>query len=467
MCRAGAFSALEVGDKLDIGSDLAELVIKQLSAQGFINKGLLTNQGLDILEQETLATQDMVAGFVFQDPWTGELWPRFVERQEYAEVKFNNDGFPDLVFGTTGKPDYRQAYMPLPIEDIVKNKPSPQDILDAVKKHGRALRSRGDSEELEENEETWTFEQIPVLKRISFVEEDTTPVWLATFIYLPENALSATSWNVCDPFGLGDSPWLRRRIERQIKNQTVRGLQKVIFRMIGEQRDEDGIASGFADFIAHADDEAVMRVEAQLTLEIRRWDSLFNNLVAMERTYIEAEVLAASKSLPDKLDDVLVKAQKAVESLFLVIRETHPTDNSWQVLSPRDREHNRNLLNGLASNLCFTTPLPNSLLDVKQGKVKSAADYGEASLRPHLLAALLTTRHDDKHPLQMLAQKAPDMLYRLDKLAGMRDKSSHSSKQQLALTEVSQQIFTVYQFVASMLSSTYQMSTIIPKYLGV
>ena len=459
MCHAGVFAAVEIGEKLDIGSNLAALVIKQLSEQSFINsQGLLTKQGLNILEQETeiLATQDMVAGFIFQDPWTGELLPRFVERQEYAEVKFNNDGFPNLVFGTTGKPDYRRAYMPLPVENVIKTQPSPQNILQAVRQHDKALRYRGNLEE-SDDEETWTFEKVPKLKSISFVEEDPTPVWLATYLYLPENSLSATTWNVCDPFGLGDSLWLRRRLEKQINNNsTFRGFQKLVQEMIGEQREEGENNIEFTDFIRFVHNESVMKVENKLTLEIRRWQSLYNNLLAMERTYIEADLLAGSTNVADKLDDVLVKAQKAVESLLLTIREAYPTDNSWKVLSPGDREYNRNLLNQLADNLGFITPLSKSLVDVKQGKIKSAADYGEGSLRSHLLAALLTTRHDSKHPLQLVAQNAPEMLTRLDNLAQLRDKSSHFSNQQLTLSEVSPQISTVYEFVARMLEITYQ-----------
>jgi hypothetical protein len=458
MCRAGAFSAVEMGEKLEIGSNLAALIIKQLSDQGFINnQGLLTKRGLGILEQETLVAQDMVAGFIFQYPWTGELLPRFVERQEYIEVKFNNKGYPDLVFGSTGKPDNRRAYMPLPVEDIVKTQPSPQEILQAVRKHGKALRYRGYSEEGEDDEEVWTFEQVPDIKRISFVEEDPTPVWLATFIYLPENSFSATTWNVCDPFGLGDSSWLRRKLEIQInKNPSFQGLQQLILEMIEQHKDEGSLDSRFTDFIQLSHEEAVMVVEEKLTLEIRRWDRVFTNLVAMERAYIEAETLAGSQNLGDKLDDVLVKAQKAVESLLLAVREIHPTNNSWKVLSLHDLEHNKSLLKGIADKLGFSTPLPNSLVTVKQGKIKSAADTGEASLRSHLLAALLTARHDSKHPLQLVARKVPDMLIRLNDLAELRDKSSHSSDQQLTLSQVSHQISTVYEFVARILGINYQ-----------
>ena len=51
ICRIGSFSAVEIGEKLDIGADLAALIMTQLIDQGFIDKqGLLTKRGLKILE---------------------------------------------------------------------------------------------------------------------------------------------------------------------------------------------------------------------------------------------------------------------------------------------------------------------------------------------------------------------------------------------------------------------------------
>ena len=151
----------------------------------------------------------------------------------------------------------------------------------------------------------------------------------------------------------------------------------------------------------------------------------------------------------------MIKAQKTIERLFLIIREEYPTNDNWKIISQNDRKHNKSILNGIADKLGFDIPLPNSLLYVKQGKIRSASDYGEGSLRCHLLAALLTARNDSNHPLYLVAQKAPDILIRLNTLAELRDKSGHSTSQQLELSNVSQQISTVYDFVASMLIMNY------------
>lgn len=454
MCHVGAFTAVEIGEKLDIGTDLAALVIKQLSDRGFINRqGLLTDKGFKILETENLETQDLVAGFIFQDVWTGELFPRFMERQEYIDVKYNNDGYPDLVFGTTGKPDYKRAFMPLPVDNTIKKQPSSSEILQAVRKHSKALRYQN-SEDRDDDDDAWNFEQVPDLKRISFVEEEPIPIWLSTFIYLPENEFTSTSWNICDPFGLGDSHRLRRKLEIQInKNSNLRGVQKLIQEMIGEYADKSG--TDFNDFMQIINEEAEFIVEDKLTLDIRKWDSLFDDLVAMERSHIQAKNLDNQKYLFDKLDDILIKAQKTIERLFLIIREEYPTNDNWKIISQNDRKHNKSILNGIADKLGFDIPLPNSLLYVKWGKIKSASDYGEGSLRSHLLTALLTARNDSNHPLYLVAQKAPDMLIKLNTLAELRDKSGHSTNQQLEILEVSQQVSTVYDFVAIILDINY------------
>ncbi|MHC5853865.1 hypothetical protein [Nostoc sp.] len=453
MCRIGISSAVEIGETLDIGTDLAALIITQLTDKIFIDKqGLLSDRGLKILEEENLDNEDLLAGFIFQDPWTSELFPRFVERQEYIDVKFNKHGYPEINLGTTGKPNYRRAYMPFPVENYVKVKPSPQDILQAVIKHKKTLRYRQFSEDLADDD--WTSHQVPNLHRISFIEEEPTPVWLATFIYIAEDCFSTASWNICDPFGLGDSPWLRRKLENQIKkNPSLQGLNKLITNLIDINNLSSEIGNGFNDFIKFAEKEAILNVERNLTLEIHGWDSIFNYLVSMEISHIEANLSSNLPRLKDRLDDVLIKAQKVLEAVLLFIRDKYPTNNSWQALSPTDKEYNRDLLNNLANKLGFNTPLPNTLVYVKPGKVRASCELGIGSLRSYLIAAMLTVRYHNEHPLHLLAQKSPDILIQLDKLAEMRDRSSHShsSNQQLETEEVFLQIFTVYDFVAGML----------------
>lgn len=453
ICNTGVVKPDVISNHLNIAKDLVALIITQLSDRGLMNsQGLPTAHGLKILEDETLISQDVSAGFVFQDPWTGELLPRFVEKESYAEVRFNNAGFPELVLGTTGKPDYRTPFMQLRINNTIRIQPSPTDILNAIRQHRRALRNS--SQFHDDDEDTWMSQQVPYLKRISFIDEEAIDLWLTTCLYTPKNVFSANIWNVCDPFGVGDSPWLRRRLEKHEREQTIQGLQERLLKMVGKQRDQADI--GFADWVELANQEASLQVERKLTIEIRKWQDLFERLVTIEQAYLEAKELADSKSIYAKLDNILVEAQKAAECVFHLIQKNYSTKNCWKHLSPKDREFNRNFINKTADKIGFIIPLPHALLSVDINYIKSAADSGRQSLRPHVLAALLTAINYPEHPLRTLAQKYPNFLQNLDELAKLRNQSGHASNQQLNLSDIEQQIDNVYKLVANILQLTYQ-----------
>src|SRR5690606_42085731 len=64
----------------------------------------------------TLSLHDAlpISGYVFQVPWSGDLWPRFVESLDYCELEFNENGFPSVLLGTTGKPRRYRTFTVLP-----------------------------------------------------------------------------------------------------------------------------------------------------------------------------------------------------------------------------------------------------------------------------------------------------------------------------------------------------------------
>ena len=398
--------------------------------------------------------QDATAGFIFQEPWTGDLFPRFVEREEYADVRFNASGFPELILGTTGKPSYQQAFVPH-VKNTIERQPLPTEIIDAVRQHQRTLRNV--SRIKYSNEEEWFFDDVPDLDRIAFIDDDPIELWLTTCIYLPENVSSANVWNICDPFGLGDSPWLLRKLEKHRKEQTIQGLEKFLLNMLGDQR--KGEFSNLDDWLTLADREACLQVEHKLTPAIRNWEELFEDLVALERLYIEAKELSEPKILLDKFEDILTRLQKAAERLFKTLQQKYPTRGRADRLSDR-RDFNRQPLNDYARNAGFKEPLPEGLLSVDRNLIRKAADNGKGSLRALMLATLLATPDNSMHPLRLVAEQYPDLLHRLDDLAEKRNAAAHASNQPPAqphqLTELVEQIDVVYRLVAGTLQLSYQ-----------
>jgi len=454
MCRAGVVEAAEIGHHLLIDKDLAALIVSQIADLQYIDSyGNLTERGRKNLENETLITQDVKTGFIFQDPWTGDLFPRFVESEQYADVRFNGSGFLELVLGTTGNPKYQRAFMPQ-VTNIIERQPSPPEIIKAVLEHKKTLnnvrRSVG-------GDDDWTFEKIPNIDRVTFIDDKPTDLWLATCIYVPKVS-SGYPWNVCDPFGLGNSPWLLRKLERHLKNATIPELEKFLLNILSDRQKEP--FNNFNDWLISADRKARLQVEYKLSPAIRRWEELFEDLVTLERSCIEADTVTDSKILIDKLEDILTKSQKAAERLLKMLQQDYPTKGKAERLS-KHRELNYQTLNDYAKNAGFKQPLPPGLLSIDQNLIRKAADYGNGSLRALILATLLVTPDHSTHPLRLAAQACPDLLHLLDELAEKRNAAAHNSTQRHdtqphKLSDLASQIDTVYRLVAGTLQLSYQ-----------
>lgn len=454
MYRAGITEAIEISQHLDIGKDLTALILTQLTEQQYIDlRGNLTQRGKRILEDETWITQDAIAGFIFQDPWLGDLFPRFVEREEYVDTRLNDKGYPDLILGTTGKPNYLSAFLPQ-VKKTIERQPSPTEIIDAVHQHRRTLRNISS---IKADDEDWVFERIPNLDRVSFIDEEPRDLWLATYIYVPEDFSSTDLWNVCDPFGLGDSPWLLRKLEKHRKDKTISGLESLISSMLNEQQKQ--VFQNFDEWFDLTSRNAEFKVANKLTSAIRGYSELFEYFVAVERAYIEATELTQSnpKRAVTKLEDISRNLQKAAECLFKIIRNDFPTKNLGKRL-PESQKEVQSTLNAYAKNAGFYSPLPNKLLNFSKNDISRTANSGNGSLRSLILASLLATPDNTAHPLRLMAHKFPDLLANLDKLADIRNAGAHASGQDqiYELSEIEEYLNTVYRFAAETLQLSYQ-----------
>ncbi|MCA6522841.1 MAG: hypothetical protein IM596_13615 [Pseudanabaena sp. M051S1SP2A07QC] len=453
LANAGVQSAEQIGTYLQIHKDLAALILSELSDRILINNyGIPTKQGMRLLEDEIFTTEEPVAGYIFQDVWTNELMPRFIDTEERADTRLNSSGFPELNLGDVGQPNYQSLVMPR-VRDLSPQTPNSQDILKAVRSHSKALgklaSNISDLDDDDMPEESLHNSQILSLKRISFIEEEPTAIWLATFLYLPNDD---PDWLVCDPFGLGDSPWLHKAINKQFEKDNFRELQKRILSM-NESRDDQGTLSELMEMYLS---DAKQQVEVKLTVAIRRYDAIYDSLVVMEQYRSQIRDLDSANQYNPLINSCLIECQKVCEQIFDYIRPKYSPNKEWKQLSNNDKAFNRKFINALAEKLKFTVPIPPKLTGPQQREVRNAAEYGNQSLRPHILASLLATRIFVDHPLHSLAKKYPDILSRLDDLAELRNNSGHgSSRASPNLTEVDRCIETVYHLVSSILNLSY------------
>ncbi|WNG39367.1 hypothetical protein F0U61_41160 [Archangium violaceum] len=407
LARAGVVRIDEVGDRLLIAPDLAGLVALELQQMDLLDHaGKPTKRGLTMLEDiEEEPADEAQVGHVLSDAFTGKLWPRFLTGDlPVADVQVNDDGWPVLLSGSAGDPwkDRTFSILPTGRDGVVMVRPSARDVLRAARLH-RRQRQR-DFEEIDDDRD------VPRLQRVSFVDDRPQPYLLALRVCRHDSG----DWMVDDPFGHGEAVDLRARLEERLDSH--KGLRPWLAPLVGS----DSSAPTLGQFQA----EAAWRVEERLTLAIRQHEAARDRLVAMQRALLEAQSYDAPL---DKWDDVLVKAQRAVERALHIVYERYRNARPplFTKLAQSDWEFNRRLLDAMAADLNFQSPLPKTLSSVRRGKVQSAEQYGGGTLRPLVVLGLLCADRDDAHPLRRAARTSPDLLHRLDDLATARDRAAH------------------------------------------
>jgi hypothetical protein len=405
LARARVVRFGDVADRLLIAPDLAGLVVLELQSMGLLDHaGGPTERGLRMLDdiEEDLPDEAQV-GHVLSDAMSGKLWPRFLTGDlPIADVELDDKGWPILLSGSAGDPWKDRTFCVLPgsRDGVVMARPNPREVLRAARRHGR----QRDFDEVDDDRD------VPRLQRVSFVDDRPQPYLIALCVRRHDSG----DWMVEDPFGHGEAIDLRARMEERLDN--YKGLRAWLAPLVG--------SDPTAPTLGHLQAEAVWKVEERLTLAIRQFDTVHVRLVAMHRALLEAE----SQDAPlDKWDDVLVKAQRAVERVLHTVHHDHSDAGPplFAKLAHSDKEFNRRLLDAMAADLGFRAPLPKTLSSVRRGKIQNAEQCGGGSLRPLVVLGLLSADRDEEHPFRRTGRTAPDLLHRLDELATARDRAAH------------------------------------------
>jgi hypothetical protein len=405
LARARVVRFGDVADRLLIAPDLAGLVVLELQNMGLLDHaGGPTERGLRMLDdiEEDLPDEAQV-GHVLSDAMSGKLWPRFLTGDlPIADVELDDKGWPILLSGSAGDPWKDRTFCVLPgsRDGVVMAQPNPREVLRAARRHRR----QRDFDEVDDDRD------VPRLQRVSFVDDRPQPYLIALCVRRHDSG----DWMVEDPFGHGEAIDLRARLEERLDSH--KGLRPWLAPLVG--------SDPTAPTLGHLQAEAVWKVEERLTLAIRQFDTVHLRLVAMHRALLEAE----SQDAPlDKWDDVLVKAQRAVERVLHTVHHDHSDAGPplFAKLAHSDKEFNRRLLDAMAADLGFRAPLPMTLSSVRRGKIQNAEQCGGGSLRPLVVLGLLSADRDEEHPFRRTGRTAPDLLHRLDELASARDRAAH------------------------------------------
>jgi hypothetical protein len=408
LARARVTAIVDVANRLLIAPDLAGLVVLELQNMALLDHaGEATARGLKMLDDiDEDPPDEAQVGHVLTDPFTGKVWPRFLTGDlPVADVELNDDGWPVLLSGSAGDPwkDFTFSVLPPGRDGVLIDRPSARDVLRAARRHRR----QRDYDEVDDDRD------VPRLQRVSFVDDRPQPYMLALRVRRHDSG----DWMVDDPFGHGEATDLRARIDDRL--DSYKGLRGWI-----DQARGGGLSDARGKTAAQHQKDAEWKVEARLTLMIRVKADLYDRLVAMHRALLEASEPDAPL---DKWDDVLVKAQRAVERALHRVYRNHRDAGPplFATLAYSDKEFNRGLLDAMAADLGFHAPLPLTLSSVKRGKIQYAEQGGGGSLRPLVVLGLLCADRDKEHPFRRAGRTTPDLLHRLDELATARDRAAH------------------------------------------
>lgn len=458
LCRAGLVVAESVGEKLDIHPDLVRRIQAELRDRGCIDHyGNATGLGAKVIEEDEMLTQSAVVGHVFQDPWDGKLWPRFMERVNYCALDYSDDGFPNLMLGTKGKPVPRKAFMVL--ADVAHvSCPTPAEVISAVAAHRRKLRyNEGLADQDDETSDYEVAQSGTMLGRVSMIDEEPQPVYLMTYLYLPD---AGTDWFACDPFGLGDSNAMRHRVEQVM--QDMPRLFAVVDRLVRRR-----VLQGIEEQKRWNDEVRTMaelEVERRLTVAIRSHKS-FTHIMGMEHARQEAQLLG-SECPPWKFHAALRNCRIALESVFGEVASRHPLGEAWkrvyvprtdplsgitQVVQQQDKKWLEQLYRSAAVAAGFKEPLPEAFLSARPSHIRAVAQSGESwRLRPLVMATLLAAEFDMGHPIREAAQRNPELLSHVEAVATAGGEGGHAHARARAQADLERIVECTYGVIAAL-----------------
>lgn len=435
LCRAGIIRADEIGDRLDLGSELAAYILNQLEGMGLLDRRReLTERAKKLLNEELDDQVETVAGYVFVDSFVGALWPRFRRGMlPYSEGEISGRS-ATIEQGTVGKPSSINARVVWPDQNNPPKPPSRRDIVRACSRSIRAeaayKRSMGeDDSELDESLLKRHLNQVVPL------DDAPEPMFLTTFVFVPQDVSRASLWQVCDPLGLGTSHTLRKQIEELASASSQAGdtLKNVIKRATREGFAVDD--ADFLDLFREQNQKAAEVVNEKAGFDKTICPKVWELLVQMENEHIKVGGEDVSGRAWDREQEVLKamvrRAYEAIEECLANVVRTFRGSHIWSRLGGAP-EDNGALLVKIVCGLGFVDdqeePCFERFLRIGSGPVEGVVLHENRELVALFAAALLSAQDHPEHPLRRCVAEFPELIVFLNELKRMRGQAAHHTR---------------------------------------
>ncbi len=465
-------------DKTDPGNtgpiQLARRVLTELEAKGAITAdGAPTEEGSRLLRADASMDTEPSPISMFQDPWTQEIWPRFVDRTPLPmiETDSHDENYATLSVGTKAVSRIIKAYIFRPQNQLDCPEPDLNKLAPAFDRFSQELRSYrvhiGEKAIEDEDIEYRKTVDLNGLARVGSPQ----PMYLLTYAISLGRMLEEEFYEVADPFGLGISRLFLRQFHNVLRNDPDASVH--IERFMLADWDKSKLDASGASAAGLLWEQSRVAVKSLFPVKFCQLEDLFNELVEMEMCVKEVEVEKAAgqaKASTKNVRTAINTAQVALERLFSEVAQEWTTRDCYQhvVLNPNDKRANARVFDRIAKRMGFTMNadgrLPKSLSTVNFPKIVYAADHLGESINSRVLATLLTADRsaDGNHPLCKAASLYPRMLLDINSVAQLRNQVAHAGDRSV-LTEHMGNLRNitriVYKIVAVMLYPEFEGDT--------
>ncbi len=425
-------SLQDIADSLSLELELVAYIAKnELVERGFLEDSSLrpTEAGQEHIRGRITRTSRTAVGYVFQDPWSLQLWPKFREQLDFIELEYGDNGFPDLLLGgSKGRPWRQHAHCLIP-PDISVPKPSAEDILKAVQAEsklrmnsGKAFYADDDDEVVERlNRQYNSFQQV------SFVDEEPEPHFLATYLYVPHDDTGDTSWYACDPFGSDSySMRLKSDVSDRAKEDSV--LAEYISKTLGTSPEGEAVLSFGYD---RAESEIKKTYELgvlpeYVKNELVEFHVKLNNVESAQMRYGRTWQLVRES---------YTQARRVLEAIMNHINDCYQERDVWRVLYINDKSKTEGEMRDIAELInreaarCigFNTMRVSRIFRTGAFKLRRVSERMEkwALTAEVTLAIHVATRRED-HPFRIIAKSQPDFIENMEILLEITHPTAHS-----------------------------------------
>ncbi|PHS64293.1 MAG: hypothetical protein COB09_07900 [Thalassobium sp.] len=409
LIRAKTHDAEDIAQLTGMHINLVKLIQAELYSRGWINAlaTTLTEDGVNVINEADQQSELLASGYLFQDAYTGRLWPRIEKRLNILEP----------VDPTTVHPEFRQDRKTgrtfKPFKPSATLRRSSQPDARAASKAWQDYRS-----DYRYARQLYSSCQIPEQISLSGIRiQDVQPelAWIVVWI-TPGNADNL--WSIKDPFNIRDEAWwLTNNLSQLLESD--HNLLKRLGQLIDQPEPENQTVSEWLNSLQQ-------QAQIQVMLECPWANNEPDIAAAISILLTRKKTISDGQKYQNDLEAAITESQKLLEVLMQWLIKTYPANTGSIPKSGKtDSKLHKQLL--LALGLpAMTEDVADTLSRQSlQGVIRSLS-MPTSSLKALFFAAALGSVGNPEHPLKSLdAQQL--QLERLLKLADLRNQASHGN----------------------------------------